>query len=142
MTLKKKLTILLGITAVLAIGGIAMINPFTGEDEPKYGVEMTNERQQKKEIEIALSKKIYSEYKDVEKIEFNQWRHSKETGMWGITVNINNSNAMSFNFSDLKSINSLRGSSYNPKTFKLVKRDKKLNSNQVTIDKLKIKYSE
>ena len=71
MTLKKKLTILLGITAVLVIGGIAMINPFTGEDEPKYKAE------QDRMVEY-----LAQNYEGVKKVEFKNFEENMKTGYY------------------------------------------------------------
>lgn len=97
MTLKKKWTILLGITAILGlvIGGIVMFNPFTGEREPKY-----------KQEQDRMARYIVDHVKlvngdTIKKIEFVQFKKNNVTGTWRISTKINNNISISFAEDDL-----------------------------------------
>ncbi|MGT2928781.1 hypothetical protein ACVR1G_00755 [Streptococcus dentasini] len=130
MTVKKKAVILLGITVVLVIGGIIMINPFTGKDEPRYKSEQDRIVQYIGEhIELVDGEPI-------KKIEFIEFQKNDMTGTWRITTTINGKYDISFSENSLGE--EIETANYSPKEFK--ESDEKLKSDRV--DSVKIIYFE
>ncbi|MFC3931621.1 hypothetical protein ACVR0S_06995 [Streptococcus dentapri] len=80
MTLKKKLIVLLGITAVLVIGGIATINPFTGEREPKY------KQEQDRMAQYLVEHYELTNGDSIKSIEIIEFQKNEMTGYWRITT--------------------------------------------------------
>ena|SRR3712207_1568675 len=71
MIVKKKVIILLGIVAILVMGGIFMFNSFTGKDEPRY------KHEQDRMVEY-----LANHYKGVEKVEFKNFEKNTKTGYY------------------------------------------------------------
>ncbi|HEL0145518.1 TPA: hypothetical protein TUI13_001818 [Streptococcus equi subsp. zooepidemicus] len=71
MIVKKKVIILLGIVAILVMGGMAMFNSFTGKDEPRY------KHEQDRMVEY-----LAQNYEGIEKIEFKNFEKNTKTGYY------------------------------------------------------------
>ncbi|HEK9306075.1 TPA: hypothetical protein TU770_001895, partial [Streptococcus equi subsp. equi] len=95
------------------IGGLLMVFSLNGK---------ITEEQQKKDLETSIAKLLVHDYEGVKTIKFQGWGHSRETGSWGTTVIINESNQMSFSFSSIKTLEDIGSTRYNPNTFKLVEK--------------------
>ncbi|HEK9676019.1 TPA: hypothetical protein SU589_001289, partial [Streptococcus equi subsp. equi] len=78
------------IALMILIGGLLMVFSLNGK---------ITEEQQKKDLETSIAKLLVHDYEGVKTIKFQGWGHSRETGSWGTTVIINESNQMSFSFS-------------------------------------------
>ncbi|MFC3931517.1 hypothetical protein ACVR0S_06300 [Streptococcus dentapri] len=117
----KKLLIPLGITVVLIGGGLAMINPFTGEDEPKYKHEQDRVAQYLVEhYELTNGDAI----KTIKVIEFDK---NDMTGTWRITITVNEKYDISFNENELGG--EIRSSNYSPKEFIVQEKINHIQSN-------------
>ncbi|HEK9586803.1 TPA: hypothetical protein SVE41_002030, partial [Streptococcus equi subsp. equi] len=98
---------------MILIGGLLMVFSLNGK---------ITEEQQKKDLETSIAKLLVHDYEGVKTIKFQGWGHSRETGSWGTTVIINESNQMSFSFSSIKTLEDIGSTRYNPNTFKLVEK--------------------
>ncbi|HEL0164794.1 TPA: DUF1433 domain-containing protein [Streptococcus equi subsp. zooepidemicus] len=83
MIVKKKVIILLGIVAILVMGGMGMFNSFTGKDEPRY------KHEQDRMVEYLVKN-----YKNIEKVEFTR-------GTWSSNAIINDKVYVTFNVNSL-----------------------------------------
>ncbi|HEL0006076.1 TPA: hypothetical protein TT565_001388 [Streptococcus equi subsp. zooepidemicus] len=101
------------ISLMILIGGLLMVFSLNGK---------ITEEQQKRDLETSIAKLLVSDYEGVKTIKFQGWGHSRETGSWGTTVIINESNQMSFSFSSIKTLEDIGSTRYNPNTFKLVEK--------------------
>ncbi|ASB95846.1 hypothetical protein [Streptococcus equi] len=101
------------IALMILIGGLLMVFSLNGK---------ITEEQQKKDLETSIAKLLVHDYEGVKTIKFQGWGHSRETGSWGTTVIINESNQMSFSFSSIKTLEDIGSTRYNPNTFKLVEK--------------------
>ncbi|HEK9985068.1 hypothetical protein KUF89_06025 [Streptococcus equi subsp. zooepidemicus] len=101
------------IALMILIGGLLMVFSLNGK---------ITEEQQKRDLETSIAKLLVSDYEGVKTIKFQGWGHSRETGSWGTTVIINESNQMSFSFSSIKTLEDIGSTRYNPNTFKLVEK--------------------
>ncbi|HEL0702052.1 TPA: DUF1433 domain-containing protein [Streptococcus equi subsp. zooepidemicus] len=90
MTVKKKVIILLGMVAILVMGGIAMFNSFTGKDEPRY------KHEQDRMVEYLVKN-----YKNIEKVEFTSYSKNHSTGTWSSNAIINDKVYVTFNVNNL-----------------------------------------
>ncbi|MGT2928778.1 hypothetical protein ACVR1G_00740 [Streptococcus dentasini] len=128
MTLKKKAVILLGIAAILVIGGIIMINPFTGKDEPKY-----------KSEQDRIANYLVDHYElangdDIKTIEFIEFEKNDMTGYWRITARVNNKYYISF--SEKQIGGELEGEGYYSEEIQ----NRSDSRQKVSIKSIKIKY--
>ncbi|HEL1084997.1 TPA: hypothetical protein TVG21_001201 [Streptococcus equi subsp. zooepidemicus] len=101
------------IALMILIGGLLMVFSLNGK---------RTEEQQKRDLETSIAKLLVHDYEGVKTIKFTGWGHSRETGSWGTTVIINESNQMSFSFSSIKTLEDIGSTRYNPNTFKLVEK--------------------
>lgn len=99
------------IAVILVTGGIGMFLHLNAKE---------TERQQKRALETDIAKMLVNDYEGVEKIEFQGWGHSLETGRWSTTAVINDDNRMSLSFDELSGLEEISITSYHPDTFKLL----------------------
>ncbi|HEL0660368.1 TPA: hypothetical protein TUW68_001970 [Streptococcus equi subsp. zooepidemicus] len=85
MTVKKKVIILLGIVAILVMGGIAMFNSFTGKDEPRY------KHEQDRMVEY-----LAQNYEGIEKVEFKNFEKNTKTGYYTSVAEIDDQFEVTF----------------------------------------------
>ncbi|HEL1039910.1 TPA: hypothetical protein TVE65_001945 [Streptococcus equi subsp. zooepidemicus] len=85
MTVKKKVIILLGMVAILVMGGIAMFNSFTGKDEPRY------KHEQDRMIEY-----LAQNYEGIEKVEFKNFEKNTKTGYYTSVAEIDDQFEVTF----------------------------------------------
>ncbi|HEL0009876.1 TPA: hypothetical protein TUL06_001090 [Streptococcus equi subsp. zooepidemicus] len=85
MTVKKKVIILLGMVAILVIGGMAMFNSFTGKDEPRY------KHEQDRMVEY-----LAQNYEGIEKIEFKNFEKNTKTGYYTSVAEIDDQFEVTF----------------------------------------------
>ncbi|HEK9982926.1 hypothetical protein [Streptococcus equi] len=85
MTVKKKVIILLGMVAILVMGGIAMFNSFTGKDEPRY------KHEQDRMVEY-----LAQNYEGIEKVEFKNFEKNTKTGYYTSVAEIDDQFEVTF----------------------------------------------
>ncbi|HEL0379329.1 TPA: hypothetical protein TUK98_000006 [Streptococcus equi subsp. zooepidemicus] len=85
MIVKKKVIILLGIVAILVMGGMAMFNSFTGKDEPRY------KHEQDRMVEY-----LAQNYEGIEKIEFKNFEKNTKTGYYASVAEIDDQFEVTF----------------------------------------------
>ncbi|HEL1040132.1 hypothetical protein KUF85_09955 [Streptococcus equi subsp. zooepidemicus] len=85
MIVKKKVIILLGIVAILVIGGMAMFNSFTGKDEPRY------KHEQDRMVEY-----LAQNYEGIEKVEFKNFEKNTKTGYYTSVAEIDDQFEVTF----------------------------------------------
>ncbi|HEL1095482.1 hypothetical protein KVF94_07315 [Streptococcus equi subsp. zooepidemicus] len=85
MTVKKKVIILLGMVAILVMGGMAMFNSFTGKDEPRY------KHEQDRMVEY-----LAQNYEGIEKIEFKNFEKNTKTGYYTSVAEIDDQFEVTF----------------------------------------------
>ncbi|MFP9084528.1 hypothetical protein [Streptococcus equi] len=85
MTVKKKVIILLGIVAILVMGGMAMFNSFTGKDEPRY------KHEQDRMVEY-----LAQNYEGIEKVEFKNFEKNTKTGYYTSVAEIDDQFEVTF----------------------------------------------
>ncbi|CAW99392.1 hypothetical protein [Streptococcus equi] len=85
MIVKKKVIILLGIVAILVMGGMAMFNSFTGKDEPRY------KHEQDRMVEY-----LAQNYEGIEKIEFKNFEKNTKTGYYTSVAEIDDQFEVTF----------------------------------------------
>ncbi|HEL0633751.1 hypothetical protein KVF93_04380 [Streptococcus equi subsp. zooepidemicus] len=85
MTVKKKVIILLGMVAILVIGGMAMFNSFTGKDEPRY------KHEQDRMVEY-----LAQNYEGIEKVEFKNFEKNTKTGYYTSVAEIDDQFEVTF----------------------------------------------
>lgn len=127
MTLKKKLTILLGITVVL-IGGLVMFNPFTGKDEPKYKAE------QDRVAQYLVEHYELTNGDSIKLIEIIEFQKNEMTGYWRITTKINDKYYISFSEKQLGG--ELEGEGYDSGEIRVLPEDNQVGN----IGNIKIIY--
>ncbi|MFC3931814.1 DUF1433 domain-containing protein [Streptococcus dentapri] len=86
-----KILLVLGAVGILVVGGLAMINPFTGEDEPKY------KHEQDRMVEY-----LAQNYEGIKKVEFTEVEHNEMTGTYSFYATINNQIKVNFTLWGLK----------------------------------------
>ncbi|HEK9097281.1 TPA: DUF1433 domain-containing protein [Streptococcus equi subsp. zooepidemicus] len=91
MIVKKKVIILLGIVAILVMGGMAMFNSFTGKDEPRY------KHEQDRMVEY-----LAQNYEGIEKVEFTDIDHNAMTGTYNFDATVNDKIEVRFVLRGLK----------------------------------------
>ncbi|HEL0700149.1 hypothetical protein [Streptococcus equi] len=85
MIVKKKVIILLGIVAILVMGGMAMFNSFTGKDESRY------KHEQDRMVEY-----LAQNYEGIEKIEFKNFEKNTKTGYYTSVAEIDDQFEVTF----------------------------------------------
>lgn len=122
------LVIIVGIVGKVYMGKQKEISESNGE----------NEEIKSAQKEIALY--VVQNYKDVNKIEFHEINEVEGIAYdaWSITVDVNEDHTISFSIDDLSKVEDATVR-YNPKTFKLKKKDEDVNQN---LDDVKIIYLE
>ncbi|HEK9106521.1 TPA: hypothetical protein TUR75_000387 [Streptococcus equi subsp. zooepidemicus] len=85
MIVKKKVIILLGMVAILVMGGIAMFNSFTGKDEPRY------KHEQDRMVEY-----LAQNYEGIEKVEFKNFEKNTKTGYYTSVAEIDDQFEVTF----------------------------------------------
>ncbi|HEL0677403.1 TPA: hypothetical protein TU163_000375 [Streptococcus equi subsp. zooepidemicus] len=85
MIVKKKVIILLGMVAILVMGGMAMFNSFTGKDEPRY------KHEQDRMVEY-----LAQNYEGIEKIEFKNFEKNTKTGYYTSVAEIDDQFEVTF----------------------------------------------
>lgn len=83
------------VASILVVGGLFMFFSLNKQQ---------TEQEQQYQLEIQIAKMLVSDYEGIETIEFQGWGHSLETGTWGTTVIVNNSNELGFSFSRLSGL--------------------------------------
>lgn len=108
------------VASILVIGGLMMFFSLNGDKQ-------LSKEEQEYQLEVQIAKMLVNDYEDVETIEFQGWGHSLETGMWGTTVIVNNSNEVGFSFSRLSSLEEMAGIVFSPSDSELTEKLSKKN---------------
>ena len=130
------------VASILVVGGLFMFFSLNKQQ---------TEQEQQYQLEIQIAKMLVNDYEGIETIEFQGWGYSQETGTWGTTVIVNNSNELGFSFSRLSGLEEISGIVFSPSDNELTEKLSKKNIpklkdrisdiHKVSLNNLVIRYS-